>query len=48
MEDYQQIITNQSSGGSATVVDFSKNTAVMDFVRWLKKQPQWFGIDTTT
>ena len=48
MEEYQHMITNQSSGGSATVLDYSSNTAVMDFVRWLKKQPQWFGEDTTT
>lgn len=40
MEDYQKVITNQSTGGSANVVDFSQNTSVMDFIRWLKKQPQ--------
>jgi len=48
MEDYQKVITNQNSGGSVNVVDYSQNTAVMDFVRWLRKQPQWFGTSTTT
>jgi len=43
MPDYQQMVTNQNSGGSATVVDYSSNTAVVDFIKWLKKQPQWFG-----
>lgn len=48
MENFQKVLTNQNSGGSVNVVDFSNNTAVMDFVRWLKKQPQWFGTNATT
>lgn len=48
MENYQKILTNQNSGGHVIVVDFSNNTTVMDFVRWLKRQTQWFGTNTTT
>lgn len=48
MEDYQQMLSNQNSGGSIMVTDYSSNTAVLDFVRWLKKQPQWFGIAVAT
>lgn len=48
MENYQPTITNQNTGGSINVVDFSNNTAVMDFIRWLKRQPQWFGTNTAT
>ncbi len=47
MRYYEKVVTNQNTGGSVNVVDYSKNTAVMDFIRWLKKQPQWFGDDAT-
>jgi len=43
MQEYQQMLTNPKSGGSLMVTDYSSNTAVLDFVHWLKKQPQWFG-----
>lgn len=43
MPEYQQVITNQESGTTVGVIDFSNNTAVTDFIRWLKRQPQWFG-----
>lgn len=43
MEDYQQILTDQDSGGSVRVTNYSSNSAVTALVRWLKKQPQWFG-----
>ena len=42
MEEYQSILMNQSSGGSVPVVNYSNNTAVTDFIRWLKDQSQWF------
>lgn len=48
MENYQKVITDQNTGGSITVVDYSKNTAVIDFINWLRKQPQWFGDNVTT
>lgn len=44
MEDFQQMLSNQESGGSVMLTDYSNNTAVLDFVRWLKKQPQWFSV----
>lgn len=47
MEEYQQVLTNSESGTSATIVDYSNNTAVTDFIRWLRKQPQWFGTSST-
>ena len=43
MEDFQQMLSNEESGSSVTLTDYSNNTAVTEFVRWLKKQPQWFG-----
>lgn len=46
MQDYQQMLTNQNTGSSLMVTDYSSNTAVVDFIRWLKKQPQWFGVAT--
>jgi len=48
METYQKILTNQNTGGSVNVVDYSNNTSIMDFVRWLKNQPMWFGTNATT
>jgi len=43
MNEYQQMLTNPKSGGSLMVADYSSNTAVLDFIHWLKKQPQWFS-----
>ena len=42
MPKYQPMLTNTNTNASVKVTDNSHNTAVSDFIRWLKTQSQWF------
>jgi len=41
MLEYKKTITNDSTGASIMVNDVSTNTALTDFVRWLKNDSPW-------
>ena len=43
MPEYKKSITNDATGGTISVIDVSSNTAISDFVRWLKKHSPWAG-----
>ena len=42
MPKYQSNLINHDNGSAWKVIDGATNTAVMDAIRWLKNQPQWF------
>ncbi len=41
MENYSSPLMNPRTNTTLQVIDNSTNTAVSDFIRWLKRQPQW-------
>jgi len=41
MEKYKSTVTNPQNNIIMSVLDNSSNTAVSDFVRWLKNDSQW-------
>jgi len=41
-EDFATPLMNPRTNATLQVVDNATNTAVSDFIRWLKRQPQWF------
>ncbi|WP_299291239.1 hypothetical protein [Nitrosopumilus sp.] len=42
MNEYMETLVNPRNQSMIKVIDNTSNTAVSDFIRWLKKQPQWF------
>lgn len=42
MNEYMETLVNPRNQSMIKVIDNSSNTAVSDFIRWLKRQPQWF------
>lgn len=41
-ENFETPLMNPRTNGTLEVKDNSANTAVADFIRWLKRQSQWF------
>lgn len=41
MPQFQNNLTNPTTGTSRRIIDGSNNTAVRDAIRWLSSQPQW-------
>ena len=41
MKDYTATVTNPKNNITMDVLDNSNNTAVSDFIRWLKNESQW-------
>ena len=44
MPKFQNNLMNPDNGATWRVLDGSTNTAVVDAIRWLKSQPQWFPL----
>ncbi len=42
MPKFQSNLMNQDNGAAWPIMDGATNTAVLDAIRWLKNQPQWF------
>jgi len=41
LPEYKPILNHPDTGAPLQVIDNSTNTAVSDFIRWLKTQSQW-------
>ena len=41
MKEYTSTVTNPENNITMDVLDNSTNTAVSDFIRWLKNESQW-------
>ncbi len=45
MKEFKPEVIGKTTKNALRIVDASRNNEIVDFIKWLKKQPKWFPND---